>query len=100
MGTSLAILGSYVLAGELANNATPAEAFTAYEQKLRPFVEEIQKVPSFVPGIMHPQSNLGRRLLQAVFWTLSQVVKLPGLRNSNNRAFQEDFPIPKYPQFS
>jgi 2-polyprenyl-6-methoxyphenol hydroxylase-like FAD-dependent oxidoreductase len=41
-GTSLALVGAYVLAGELAAHGDPTEAFAAYERTLRPFVEANQ----------------------------------------------------------
>jgi 2-polyprenyl-6-methoxyphenol hydroxylase-like FAD-dependent oxidoreductase len=41
-GTSLALVGAYVLAGELAAHGDPAEAFAAYERTLRSFVEANQ----------------------------------------------------------
>lgn len=41
-GSSLALVGSYVLAGELATHDDPADAFAAYERRLRPFVEACQ----------------------------------------------------------
>jgi 2-polyprenyl-6-methoxyphenol hydroxylase-like FAD-dependent oxidoreductase len=41
-GTSLALVGAYVLAGELAAADDPAVAFAGYERALRPFVERNQ----------------------------------------------------------
>ncbi|GAA1604630.1 MULTISPECIES: FAD-dependent monooxygenase [Kribbella] len=41
-GSSVALVGAYVLAGELATYADHAEAFTAYEQRIRGFVEQNQ----------------------------------------------------------
>jgi 2-polyprenyl-6-methoxyphenol hydroxylase-like FAD-dependent oxidoreductase len=41
-GTSLALVGAYVLAGELAAHDEPADAFAAYERIVRPFVEANQ----------------------------------------------------------
>ena len=38
-GTSLALVGAYVLASELALDPDHRKAFSAYEKKLRPFVE-------------------------------------------------------------
>jgi 2-polyprenyl-6-methoxyphenol hydroxylase-like FAD-dependent oxidoreductase len=38
-GTSLALIGAYVLAGELASHADHGAAFAAYDRKLRPFVD-------------------------------------------------------------
>jgi 2-polyprenyl-6-methoxyphenol hydroxylase-like FAD-dependent oxidoreductase len=41
-GTSIALVGAYVLAGELSAHDDPAEAFTAYERIARPYVEANQ----------------------------------------------------------
>lgn len=41
-GTSVALVGAYVLAGELASHDDPAHAFASYERMLRPFVEANQ----------------------------------------------------------
>ncbi|WP_249199505.1 FAD-dependent monooxygenase [Gluconobacter sp. Dm-62] len=41
-GTSLALVGAYVLAGELASHDDPQDAFAAYERLARPFVEANQ----------------------------------------------------------
>jgi 2-polyprenyl-6-methoxyphenol hydroxylase-like FAD-dependent oxidoreductase len=41
-GTSLALVGAYILAGELASQDDPSEAFAAYERITRPFVEASQ----------------------------------------------------------
>lgn len=41
-GTSLAIAGAYVLAGELASHEDPVDAFASYERIARPFVEANQ----------------------------------------------------------
>ena len=38
-GTSLALVGAYVLAGELAAHDDPCAAFAAYERIVRPYVE-------------------------------------------------------------
>ncbi len=41
-GTSIALVGAYVLAGELATHDNPADAFVAYERITRPYVEANQ----------------------------------------------------------
>ena len=41
-GTGLALVGAYVLAGELASHDSPSDAFAAYERIIRPFVEANQ----------------------------------------------------------
>ncbi|MDN5919187.1 MAG: FAD-dependent monooxygenase [Pseudonocardia sp.] len=67
LGTSLALVGAYVLAGELAA-AGPggyAAAFEGYERVLRPYVEQGQQLPpSGVDGYA-PLTPLRIRLAQA-----------------------------------
>ncbi|MBB2962618.1 FAD-dependent monooxygenase [Methylobacterium sp. R2-1] len=41
-GTSMALVGAYVLAGELATHDNPEEAFAAYERIVRPYMEANQ----------------------------------------------------------
>ncbi|WP_436492532.1 FAD-dependent monooxygenase [Actinokineospora sp. HUAS TT18] len=48
-GTSVAIVGAYVLAGELAK-ADPATAFAAYEAELREYVTQNQALATANPG--------------------------------------------------
>jgi len=43
-GTSLALVGAYILAGELAAARDHTEAFAAYEAEMREFVEVNQKL--------------------------------------------------------
>lgn len=59
MGASLSITGAYVLAGELSRHADHEAAFAAYEKRLRPYVEDIQKLPPGVPWIAHPKTKFG-----------------------------------------
>jgi len=52
-GTGLALVGAYLLAGELAVAGwDPAAGFAAYERQMRPFVEANQEI-----GRMHVQSR-------------------------------------------
>lgn len=41
-GSSMAMVGAYVLAGELATHDAPSEAFAAYERTVRPYMEANQ----------------------------------------------------------
>ena len=68
MGTSLAFIGAYVLAGEISRqpNDIPA-ALESYERVLRPYVESIQQLPPGVPWIALPQSTLGVRVFQTIY---------------------------------
>ncbi|MBW0106585.1 FAD-dependent monooxygenase [Pseudonocardia sp. KRD-291] len=67
LGTSLALVGAYVLAGELgaAGPGGHAAAFDAYERVLRPYVEQGQELPpSGVDGYA-PLTPLRIRLARA-----------------------------------
>ncbi len=63
IGATLAVTGAYVLAEELARRDSVTAAFAAYEQQMRPMVEDRQGVPKIGPRLMHPKSRLGIRLL-------------------------------------
>jgi 2-polyprenyl-6-methoxyphenol hydroxylase-like FAD-dependent oxidoreductase len=73
-GTSLALVGAYVLAGELSR-AEPAAAFTQYERLMRPYVERNLKLG---------RDNLGRMVSKSKLqsWMGAQLLrvmpKLPG----------------------
>lgn len=77
MGTTLALVGAYVLAGELARHpGDQAAAFAAYERIMRPFVEEGQDVPKFSTRIAQPQTRFGIALQHAAL----RVASAPGVR--------------------
>ncbi len=59
MGTSLALVGAYLLAGELAAHTHHRDAFAGYERIMRPYVQQAQKLPPGTPQIANPQSRTG-----------------------------------------
>ncbi|GAA3606463.1 FAD-dependent monooxygenase [Microlunatus ginsengisoli] len=67
MGASLAVVGAYVLAGELATRPDVGQALDSYEQVMRPYVDKAQQLPPGAPGIMHPRSTLGVSALRTAF---------------------------------
>lgn len=102
-GTSLALVGAYVLAGCIATYDDVQEAFAEYEKQMRPFIESSQNLPPGVPWIVNPQTVLGIRVLNNVVWVAGFAVKagittalgkLAGLLPS----FASKAPtLPKYP---
>ena len=96
MGTVLAILGSYVIAGELARNPSDLEAaFGKYEERLRGYVEKAQYVPlaGYLPKLGNPQSAFGVAVLRWVFWAIawSGVWKLFSIKKGDDK-----FEVPEY----
>lgn len=60
MGTTVAIVGAYVLAGEMVHHwPDHAAGFEAYETRMRPFVEKAQKLAPGAPGMANPQTQWG-----------------------------------------
>ncbi|MEO9322149.1 FAD-dependent monooxygenase [Nocardioides sp. C4-1] len=64
-GTSLALIGAYVLAAELSRASSPEAAFAAYEEWLRPLVDDVQDLPPGTPRLANPRSRLGVALFNA-----------------------------------
>ncbi|WP_155375371.1 FAD-dependent monooxygenase [Catellatospora vulcania] len=69
MGTSLALVGAYVLAGELAAQPGHRAAFGSYERIMRPYVAQAQHLPPFTPRIAHPRSRVGIGFLNTLLAT-------------------------------
>ncbi|KAI1636890.1 monooxygenase [Biscogniauxia mediterranea] len=89
MGTTVSLVGAYVLAGELARHSSRRgssstekgekgegegereydvlAALEAYDRVVRPFVDEAQKVTPGVPWIAYPESRWGVLVLNLVF---------------------------------
>ncbi len=105
MGTSLALVGAYVLAGELgrAEGADegaddPAVAFARYEQVMRPYIAQCQKLPPGGLAMMAPRTAwairagvlLGRlmttrplrRVVARTMFSTADTITLPDYRRS------------------
>lgn len=64
LGTSVALVGAYVLAGELASGAEHATAFETYDRTVRPYAESAQTLAGGTGGFA-PMNALSIRLVQA-----------------------------------
>lgn len=64
MGTSLALVGAYVLAGELAAHVDHRDAFRGYERIMRPYVEQAQQLPPGTPRLANPRTRIGIGVLR------------------------------------
>ncbi|KKK23463.1 hypothetical protein ARAM_003966 [Aspergillus rambellii] len=73
-GTSLAMAGAYVLAGEINKHKGDLMAgLRGYEDQMRPLIKELQRIPPLVPTIFAPQTAWGIWLRNTIFafvcWT-------------------------------
>ncbi|MFD0758657.1 FAD-dependent monooxygenase [Arthrobacter ulcerisalmonis] len=83
MGTSLALTGAYVLAGELAAHRHHRDAFAGYERIMRPYVAQAQQLPPGTPRAANPQSRLGI----AAFGVALKVAATPFIGRLGDRFF-------------
>lgn len=98
MGTSLAITGAYLLAGELAVNKNYKQAFTAYENRMRPYVKSVQDLPPGVPWIAHPKTKLGIAVFNTVAGIIAGTVFQKILKVfSGKKKDGNDIELPDYP---
>lgn len=98
-GSSLAILGAYVLAGELSKlkaNQHPLMALQEYQHVLKPHVDSTQKIPFFVPGIAHPETATKKWLTQTFIRLVSKIVSMPFLRGTPGELGDDGFRLPSY----
>ncbi|KAG5980438.1 hypothetical protein E4U55_004026 [Claviceps digitariae] len=97
MGTSLALIGAHILAGEIAKcPEDPVRAFAAYETVLRPYVETTQDIPFGVPGVLYPKTAWGVKILQLLL-SLFMLLKLNKLLQLSMFS-KEGWKLPHYPQ--
>jgi len=81
MGTTLALTGAYILAGELTRRRGndsgdgdhAPEALQAYTRVVKPFVVEGQKLMAGVPGILYAETSWGLWILTMCISLLSKL---------------------------
>ena len=72
MGTTLSLIGAYVLAGELAQKGSSVDAaLVRYDEVMRQPVEQCQKLAPGVQGKILPTSPLGIWVMNNLLWTAS-----------------------------
>jgi 2-polyprenyl-6-methoxyphenol hydroxylase-like FAD-dependent oxidoreductase len=95
IGTTLAIVGAYVLAGELSKTTDLAEAIRSYETVMRPYVEKGQGVPKIAPKMLQPQTRFGVALQHAIL----RVAAAPGIKQVAAKLFMpsaDEIELPTY----
>ncbi|MCX4679095.1 FAD-dependent monooxygenase [Streptomyces sp. NBC_01433] len=95
MGTSLAFTGAYALAGELAHHAHHEQAFTRYEEVLRPYAERAKDLPPGVPRVAVPRTRTGIRTLHLVL-RAAALHRLAGRLNRFLVPPADTFALPSY----
>lgn len=94
-GTSLALIGAYVLAGELAGAGDVHAALARYQRAMQPFVATAPQVRSEVLRVANPRSRTAIRVLHAGARLAAAVSGLPGTGVANIASPKT--PLPDYP---
>ncbi|MFI6576955.1 FAD-dependent monooxygenase [Nocardiopsis sp. NPDC050513] len=85
-GTSLALVGAYVLARELARHDALAPALAAYEDRMRPFVRVNQDIADTGMSFLAPRTRFGITARNLLLRAAPALSALPGLGNRMSRA--------------
>ncbi|RKK10031.1 hypothetical protein BFJ65_g15334 [Fusarium oxysporum f. sp. cepae] len=98
-GTSLALAGAYILAGELSkHNGDITAGLQGYEQQIRPLINKMQMIPPLITTILAPQTAWGIWLRNNIFafvaWT--GLVELAQRYIGGGFGDARAFPIPEY----
>ncbi|KAL3458096.1 hypothetical protein BJX64DRAFT_235337 [Aspergillus heterothallicus] len=111
MGTTSGMVGSYILAGEIARHCSESgasipeksimAAFQGYEQKLRPYVEQVQKGLTDKENYMDnfPSSTIGIALVYYAFW-IASLLRLDIVTRWVLREDTKGWKLPDYPELS
>jgi 2-polyprenyl-6-methoxyphenol hydroxylase-like FAD-dependent oxidoreductase len=98
-GTSLALAGAYMLAGEISKHPCDlAAGLEGYEQRMKPLIREMQKIPPFVSTILAPQTAWGIWVRNHVFALIAWTGLAEFAQRYLGAAFgsTEQFPLPEY----
>lgn len=98
-GTSLALAGGYMLAGEIGKHTGNLTAgLQGYEHRMRPIINELQKIPPLVTTVLAPQTVWGICLQNYAFafiaWT--GIAEFAQRWLGGAFASTEAFPLPDY----
>ncbi|CAL5872534.1 uncharacterized protein PFLUO_LOCUS6798 [Penicillium psychrofluorescens] len=97
MGTSAALVGAYVLAGEISQHGDNfSQAFAEYDKILRPFVKELQGVSPFLLKLCMPETWWGIAILHFIFRTLC-FFRIPELASRFTKERDGGWQLPNYP---
>jgi 2-polyprenyl-6-methoxyphenol hydroxylase-like FAD-dependent oxidoreductase len=99
-GTALALVGAYVLAGEISRCSDHAAAFAAYEGLVRPYVNRSQdQLNSRFIRLLHPKSAIGislTHLVQRFFASGAVQKRFRPSAAKRDRTVAKDFILPDY----
>lgn len=98
MGTTVSLIGAYILAGELARQQgdVPA-ALQAYDTNIRSYINEAHKFVPGVPGIMTLESGWAITIFNVLVWFIAWA-KLDWLLTTITPENKGGLKIPEFPE--
>lgn len=98
MGTTAALMGCYVLAGELMRHGKDVSAALArYDRVLRPFVDDAQSLPPGIPRMIYYDTIWGIWVLHLILGALTWL-RVDKLLYRISPEKSEGRELPKYPE--
>jgi len=92
-GSALAIIGAYVLAGELSRSVAPEGAFERYQERLQRFITDKQDAAIRLAGGFAPETSLGVWLRNLV----TRAMALPAVAKlAMGKSLRDDITLPIY----
>ncbi|KAL5356383.1 monooxygenase [Aspergillus floccosus] len=99
MGTTCSFVGAYVLANEINQNSEDvSRAFANYEQRLRPFIDEVQTVYPWLIRLMTPDTQWAIAILHFILSWLC-FFRIPDLLVRFAPEERADRKLPDYPSW-
>lgn len=97
MGTTAGLVGAYVLAEGINNNAEDLpRAFEKYDETLRPFVDEVQKLNPWFLSVFIPKTAWGIAIMHFVVGWMCWL-GVPELVARLKWEEREGWKVPEYP---
>lgn len=99
LGTTLALTGAFVLAGELARHNTVDSALRGYQERMTAFVDGARNLPPGGPRLLHPMTRAGLTTLRTIMRIAgSPVVQALAARIPARPSRARD--LPHYPELT
>ena len=96
MGTTLAFVGAYILAGELGRHQDHTKAFQQYETLMRPYVTDAQKILPVAMRLTTPETRAGVALLHTAMSAVARVVNSPLFSKFTSKKSTDKISLPSY----
>ncbi|EGE07992.1 oxidoreductase [Trichophyton equinum CBS 127.97] len=98
LGTTVALVGAYVLAGEINQNTDNLpKALANYDKKLRPFVNNVQELNRGLMPYYLPHSQWGVTVFHFFVWLIC-ILRIPELMTRFSKPDVHGWVLPYYPE--